>query len=103
MADSSTAANKVDTTFAATNMQAMTNAIKLATMSDAARSAYYCNRKAALLRSGEAARGSAEMVSAAAASDMIPGLIADVADLVACVISSAALVAAATALAMLLA
>lgn len=43
------------------------------------------------------------MVPAAAASGMVPSLIADVADLVACVVSSAALVAAATAFAMLLA
>lgn len=84
-------------------MHDMTNAIRLATMSDAARSAYYCNRKAALLRSGETARGNAGMVPAAAASGMVPSLIADVADLVACVVSSAALVAAATAFAMLLA
>lgn len=72
-------------------------------MFDAARSTYYCNRKAALLRSGETARGNAGMVPVAAASGMVPSLIADVADLVACVISSAALVAAATVLALWLA
>lgn len=83
-------------------MRTMTNAIKLATMSDAARSTHYRTRKAALLRSGETARGNAGMVPAAAASGMVPSLIADVADLVACVVSSAALVAAATVLAMLL-
>lgn len=72
-------------------------------MSDAARSTHYRTRKDALLRAGESARGNAGMVPVAAASGMVTGLIADVADLVACVVSSAALVAAATVLAMLLA